>query len=103
MITTLTTFNLPEAITVDEVREIFRNTSSRYQGMPGLLRKQYVVSEDGKVAGGIYLWKTRADAEALHTEEWRQLVRSKYLTDPSVIYFETPVVVDNVTGEIQMV
>ena len=46
MITTLTTFNLPEAITVDEVREIFRNTSSRYQGMPGLLRKQYVVSED---------------------------------------------------------
>jgi hypothetical protein len=68
--------------------------------MPGLVRKYYFLSEDGAKAGGIYLWKSRAHAEQIYTEEWRAFVRGKYGTEPSLTYLECPVVVDNVTHEI---
>ena len=40
------------------------------------------------------------DADRLYTDEWKQFVRDKYGALPSVTYFETPVIVDNVTGQI---
>ena len=100
MITAITTFQLPKPITREEARSIFLSTAPKYQGVPGLFRKCYILSEVGKTAGGIYLWNSRADAEAMYTESWRAFVREKYGTDPSVTYFESPVVVDNTTNEI---
>ena len=100
MITALVQFSLPEAITRAQAREIFRNTAPRYIDMPGLVRKYYVLSEDGRTAGGVYLWQTRADAERVYTDEWRQFVRDKYGSAPQLSYFETPVLVDNATGQI---
>jgi len=58
------------------------------------------LSEDRGTAGGVYLWKSREDAERLYTEEWKAFVCEKYGATPSVTYFESPVVVDNVTREI---
>lgn len=100
MITTLTTFTLPNPITLEEARRIFQSTAPKYREVPGLLRKTYVLSEDGRTAGGVYSWISRADAEALYTESWRTFVREKYGTDPVVTYFQSPVVVDNVAGQI---
>lgn len=100
MITTITTFQLQEPITREEARRIFLSTAPKYQNVAGLVRKCYVLSQDGRTVGGIYLWNSRAEAEAMYTESWRAFVREKYGTDPSVTYFETPVVVDNVTHEI---
>jgi hypothetical protein len=59
-----------------------------------------VLSQDGDTAGGVYLWKSREDAERLYTEDWKTFVREKYGASPSVTYFESPVVVDNLTHEI---
>ena len=100
MITTITTFQLPKALTHVEAREIFLSTAPKYRDVAGLVRKVYVLSEDGKTAGGIYLWHSRADADAMYTESWRAFVRGKYGTDPSVTYFDSPVVVDNLTNQI---
>ena len=100
MITTITTFRLPKPITREEARTIFLSTAPKYRGVPGLVRKCYVLSQDGSTAGGIYLWNSRADADAMYTESWKAFVREKYGTDPTVAYFESPVVVDNVTNEI---
>lgn len=100
MITTITTFRLPKPITREEARTIFLSTAPKYRGVPGLVRKCYVLSQDGSTAGGIYLWNSRADADAMYTEGWKAFVREKYGTDPTVAYFESPVVVDNVTNEI---
>jgi hypothetical protein len=58
------------------------------------------VSPDGVTAGGIYLWNSKAEAEAMYTEAWRAFVREKYRTDPTVTYFESPMVVDNVVQQI---
>jgi hypothetical protein len=100
MITAITNFRLPKPITLDEARKIFLSTAPKYQGMPGLFRKCYVLSQDGGTVGGIYLWNSQAEAEAVYTEAWRAFVRDKYGTEPTVTYFDSPVVVDNVTHQI---
>ena len=100
MITAFTTFALPKPITREEARRIFLSTAPKYEGVKGLFRKVYVLSQDGATAGGIYLWNSKQEAEAMYTEAWRTFVREKYGTDPVVTYFESPVVVDNVTGQI---
>ena len=91
---------MPKPITRDEARRIFLSTAPTYQGVPGLVRKVYILSQDGAAAGGIYLWNSQAEADAMYTESWKSFVREKYGTDPSVTYFNSPVVVDNITNEI---
>ena len=68
MIIALVQFRLPAPMTVAQAREVFASTAPRYRDLPGLIRKHYVLTEDGRTAGGIYLWKTRADAERQYDE-----------------------------------
>lgn len=100
MITVITEFKLPEKISTDRAREIFLSTAPKYQGMAGLVQKCYFLTQDGAKAGGIYLWKSREDADRIYTEEWKSFVREKYGTEPSITYLECPVIVDNVSNEI---
>lgn len=95
MITVMTTFTLPRVITLEEARSIFLSTAPEYLNVKGLLRKTYVLAEDGRTVGGIYFWNSREEAEAMYTASWRSFVQEKYGTDPEVTYFESPVVVDN--------
>lgn len=100
MITVIVTFRLPAPMARDEARRIFLSTAPKYQGVPGLVRKYYVLSQDGSTAGGIYLWRSKAEADAMYTDGWRDFVRGKYGTDPAVTYMDCPVVVDNLLHEI---
>ena len=100
MITAFVHYVLPQPITRDKAQEIFSSTAPRYRDIDGLVRKYYLLSQDGKTAGGVYLWNSREKAEQLYTEEWKKFIWEKYGAEPSVTYFETPVVVDNVIGEI---
>jgi len=52
MITVITTFTLPKPITLEEARGIFLSTAPKYRDVQGLLRKTYVLSQDGATAGG---------------------------------------------------
>ena len=100
MITALVQFKLPQPVSREKAQEMFLSTAPKYQQTPGLIRKYYVLSQDGETAGGIYLWRSRKDADGLYTDEWKQFIRDKYGASPSVTFFENPVVVDNLTGEI---
>lgn len=102
MIIAITSFKLAKPITRDEARAIFLTTAPTYQGVAGLLRKHYVLSEDGGTAGGVYLWNSKAEAEAMYTDSWRSFVRGKYGTEPTVTYFDSPVVVDNLSQQIMV-
>src|SRR4029077_5379197 len=97
MIIAITNFQLPKPVTREEARSIFLTTATTYQGVTGLVRKSYVVADDGNSVGGIYLWTSRAEAEAVFTESGRAFVRGKDHSEPSVTYFDSPVTVDNVT------
>lgn len=100
MIVTLVQIRLSEPLSLDKAQEIFVNTAPKYKKIQGLIRKYYLLSEDGKTAGGVYIWESRKAAERLYTDDWKEFVLGKYGTEPSVIYFNSPVLVDNTLGEI---
>ncbi len=101
MIASIVTFKLPKRWTVEEAAAVFKSTAPRYLGKPGLLRKHYFVTEGGERAGGIYLWKSKADAEACYTAEWKAMVTAKYGAAPEILYANVPVSVDNLQKVIE--
>jgi hypothetical protein len=100
MITAVVQFKLPQPVTRDKAREIFSSTAPRYRDFPGLVRKYYLLSEDGGTAGGVYLWRSREQADQLYTDDWKKFIRDKYGAEASIEFFASPVIVDNLTGEI---
>jgi hypothetical protein len=100
MITTLVQIKLSEPLSLDKAREVFTGTAPKYLQFQGLIRKCYMLSEDGGTAGAVYLWESRSAAEALYTDDWEEFILQKYGTKPSVTYFNSPVIVDNLLGEI---
>ena len=62
----------------DEAIAQARKSAPTYQalGARGLVRKHYLNGSDG--GGGVYFWRTRADAEAWYTPEWRAQMRERF-------------------------
>jgi len=100
MITAFVQFKIPAPMSREQAKEVFMSTAPKYQAAPGLIRKYYLLSEVGGTAGGVYLWRSREDAESLYTEEWKNFVKGKYGAEPTIVYFHSPVIVDNLTREI---
>lgn len=100
MITEIVRFDLPAEMPRARVIDLFETTVPRWQSNPDLIRKQYLYNADGACGGGIYLWKTKAAALAAHDAAWCDMAQDIYGSRPSFEYFETPLVVDNRTGEV---
>jgi hypothetical protein len=101
MIASIVTFKLPKRWTLEEATSVFKSTAPKYLGKAGLVRKHYYVTESGDRAGGIYLWTSKADAEACYTAEWKAMVTAKYGVAPEILYATVPVTVDNVQEAIE--
>jgi hypothetical protein len=100
MITVVVNFDLPPGTTLADATQRYRDSSKKYLGAPGLVRKLYLYNEDQMKGGGAYVFNTRAEADALLNDAWRASITERYGAPPVLTYFESPVVVDNVTGEI---
>lgn len=100
MIAAVVQFMLPAPVTREKARDLYLETAPKYRVVEGLIRKYYLLSQDGRAGGGVYLWKSKAHAEKLFTPEWRQFIKERYGAEPQISFFESPVVVDNLTGEI---
>jgi hypothetical protein len=98
MITAVVQISLPKPISSGEAARAFESTAPIYQALRGLVRKYYLRSEDGLRVGGIYLWETRAAAEAVYSVEWKARVTQLYGAEPEISWFDTPVIVDNQAG-----
>ena len=98
MITALVQFALPAPISLADAKKKFEGSAPKYQNLPGLVRKYYVRSEDGKFVGGIYLWESRDAAENVYSGEWRERVTALYGSAPRITWFDSPVIVDNELG-----
>lgn len=101
MIVATVTFRLPAPMSRAQVAAAFQQSAPDYVGRAGLIRKYYFVADSGTEGGGIYLWESRAAAEACYAGEWLAMVTAKYGEAPKITYAEVPVVVDNRTGEIE--
>ena len=100
MTVAIVTYHFPQPVTLGDVRRAAARGAQRYLNLPGLLRKNYWLSEDGMRAGGIYVWESKARAEAFYTPEWKQLVTTQYGVPPEIVYLHAPVMVDNTAGRI---
>lgn len=101
MILSITTFKLPRPWTVAEAAAAFKSTAPKYLGKRGLVRKHYYITETGEQVGGVYLWESRAAAEACYTREWKAMVTDKYGAAPDILYAAVPVSVDNIAKAIE--
>lgn len=63
----------------------------------GLLMKYYLSSESG--AGGVYVWKSKEDAEAWYTPEWYAFMKKRY-AEPRVYFYDSVVQVDNMKDQV---
>jgi hypothetical protein len=59
------------------------------------VRRYYLRGEDGCRADGVYLWETRAAAEAVYDSEWKTRVKQLYGSEPEISWFDTPLIMDN--------
>ncbi len=100
MITAIVQFNLPEALSIETAKKLFLDSAPKYRQTTGLIRKYYLLSRDGIVSGGVYLFESLNDAENLYTDEWKDYIVKKYGGEPVINYFNVPVIVDNLTEEI---
>jgi heme-degrading monooxygenase HmoA len=71
----------------------FKEAIPQYEQAPGLIRKYFTLSDDNKF-GGIYLWKSRAAAQAWFNAAWKTKAVATYGVEPSVTYFDAPVIID---------
>jgi len=100
MITVIAQFKPPPPITREKAGQTFLSAAPKYKDLPGLIRKYFILSQDGGTAAGIYLWNSREDADRIYTEDWKSFVRERYGADALLTYFECPVVVDNISHEV---
>lgn len=94
MIVAIVQFRFPAPISVSDAEVAFGASAPAYQRVPGLIRKHYLLAEDGTVGGGVYLWEDKASAEALYDAAWRARLADRYGAEPTVTYYLSPVSVD---------
>jgi len=99
MITAMVQFTLPEALDRGQGREAFWATAPRYRAVEGLVRKYYLLSEDGLTAAGSTCGGHGRMGSA-STTGVAEFIAQRYGSQPVVTWFETPVIVDNLSGEI---
>ena len=86
-ITAIVRFALPEGKTRESATAAFEASAPLYRGVQGLIRKYYLLSEDGRTGGGVYLFNSREDAERLYDAAWRAGIRERLGAEPSIEYF----------------
>ena len=99
-ITAIVRIKLPSSIKRDQLAKAYEATVPKYQAVPGLIRKYYLLSEDGTTGGGVYLFESREAADKLYDDAFRAAIKERFGAEPEIQYFETPVIVDNELGSV---
>ena len=97
MITALVQFKVKDGTTQEEVFANMNKAAPKFDGMPGLLRKNFIFDGDRGVCGGVYTWESLEAAQKVYADggPWKTAIQTMYGVDPEITIFETPVVVDN--------
>jgi hypothetical protein len=55
------------------------------------------------IAGGVYQWRTRADADAFYSGPWRKGIVERYGMEPEIEFFDVFAITDNAAGTVKVV
>jgi len=100
MILELVLFKNPPGLGRAAELEGARSVVPKWRANPDLLRKHFMRSQDGSDGGAVYLWKSRAAAEAAHGAEWRASVKARTGSEPTCRYFDLLLLLDNENGSV---
>ena len=99
MIIAFVKFKIPSDFDDNILKEKFLETAPIYKDTEGLIRKNYISDTEKKIAGGVYCFDNRDNAE-----KWFDADRIAWITErysvPEIQYFENPVIVDNKINEV---
>lgn len=101
-VSTLVTIALPAGIGKARLVQEFQAAIPTYRAVPGLLRKHFIISDDGRF-GGIYLWKDRAAADQWFDAAWKERVRATYGADATLEWFDTAILTPSKLATNQLV
>ena len=94
MITVVVKFKISDTLTSKILKEKFIETSTMYQQVDGLLRKNYIADIENKYAGGVYTFVSMKSAKNWFDEDRIEWITQRF-SKPEVAYYESPVIVDN--------
>ena len=98
MIVELVLFKNPPGLDRAAELEGARAVVNKWRANPDLVRKHFMRSEDGKLGGAVYVWKSRAAADAAHGPEWEAAVKARTGSEPTRQFFELFLVVEDPGG-----
>ena len=94
MITVVVKFKISDTLTSKILKEKFIETSTMYQKVDGLLRKNYIADIENKYAGGVYTFVSLKSAKNWFDEDRIEWITQRF-SKPEVAYYESRVIVDN--------
>ena len=80
----------PPGTSKASLKQAFEASVPVYRKIPGLLRKYFIVTDDGRF-GGIYLWKDQASAQQWFTDAWKERLLKTYGSPASIEWFDTAI------------
>jgi|TARA_B110000263_G_scaffold173505_1_gene151409 hypothetical protein len=97
MITAIVKFKVADDLSQDEILDGMAKATQRFQNLPGLIRKNFLLDKKNGIGGGVYTWDSRKSAEKLYVEggAWREYIRKAYGAEPEITWYETPFIIDN--------
>lgn len=102
MITAIVKIKKPDELTLEQYKESVQKIAGNFQGVPSLIRKNFLFSSEEGCAGGVYTWESKEAAETFYAGQWLDNIRNLFGVDPEITYFDTPLIVDNETGNINV-
>lgn len=102
MITAIVKIKMPQDLTLKQYAEQVQKIAGNFQGVPSLIRKNFLFNDVEGYAGGIYTWEDKETAEIFYAGQWLDNVRNLFGVEPEITYYDTPVIVDNESGEIKL-
>ena len=99
MIIVIVTFKISPEVTESILKEKFIASATIYKDTPGLIRKNYLSDIKNNTGGGVYCFDTLANAESWFDEKRIKWLTQRY-SKPEISFYDNPIVVDNLTGDI---
>jgi hypothetical protein len=97
MIVELVTFESPAGWDRERILDDAKHTIPKWTSNRDLVRKHFLlgIGETEGIGAGIYIWPSVEAAKQAHDEEWREGVKKRTGTYPTIRYFDLFLLIDN--------
>lgn len=103
MIVELVTFPTPKGWSRDQMLEDARHVIPKWTANKELLRKHFAMgfgANNEGTSAGIYVWPSVEAAQKAHDEPWREAVKKRSGSYPTIQYFDLFLLIDNEHGRV---